>query len=74
MIGNILRSNPAPYRGFIVDVVKYQNFSALRIYSDNFEEFSEPQKGLLLEWLNSMLKVINQYTPCRLEREAHVPR
>jgi hypothetical protein len=69
-IREILYLNPAPYKGFIVDVIKYPKFHALRMYSDNFEEFSDTQKVSLLEWINKVLELINVVTPCRLEREA----
>lgn len=73
-ISQLLRTDPAPFRGFVVDVISYPGYAALRLYRDNFEEFSEYQKALLLEWLNAKLELINQTTPCAFEIEAVMPR
>lgn len=72
-IKEILHNNPAPYPGFIVDIVIYPKWYALRFYADNFEDFSESQKVSLLEWLNKQLELINAIVPCRLEKEAYLP-
>ena len=59
-VSDALRSSPAPYKGFIIDVVQYKNRTfAYRIYRANIEEFSEGQKLSLFEWLKGRLEVVS---------------
>jgi hypothetical protein len=50
-IKKIVRETRAPYRGLIVDVVEWPDYLELRVYKDNIESFSEPQKVALAEHL-----------------------
>ena len=54
-----------PYPGFIVDFVGYQDYVALRIYRDNLEDYSEPQKVSLAEWLFQLARDITEATDVR---------
>lgn len=66
-VSDILSSNKAPYSGFRVDIVEYpkQTF-AYRIYRENIEEFSDPQKLSLFEWIDGRLKAAKQLGPVGL--------
>lgn len=52
------KSTPRPYPGFIVDVVEYPGYLALRTYSDNVEDFSDPQKAILAQYMVDLEKAI----------------
>jgi hypothetical protein len=50
-IQRIVKTTKCPYRGFVVDVVEHQDYLELRVYKDNIESFSEPQKVVLADYL-----------------------
>lgn len=50
-IQKLLHTIKPPHPGFIIDVVEYDDYLALRVYRDNIERFSEPQKVALAEHL-----------------------
>lgn len=64
------RSLKAPHRGFIRDLeIGRSELPTIVIYSDNLEQFSEPQKQDLVAWLMSVLETMkSRGTPCTLEK------
>ena len=64
----------APDRKFIVDVVEYPRWLALRIYVDNFSLLSEESQVLCAEWLSGQVQKIRDLgIPCYLEKFEFVP-
>lgn len=65
-----------PYPGFIVDLVEYdeRGYLALRVYRDNVESFSTPQKVALAEYLYQLRDAIRQcHVKCHIEGAEHAP-
>lgn len=60
-IKKIFHTMRPPFPGFIVDMVEYRdsNELALRVYRDNVESFSQPQKVALAEYLYQLRDAIN---------------
>lgn len=54
-----------PLPGFIVDVVEYpeRKYLALRVYRDNVESFSDPQKITLATWLYQVRDAMRETGP-----------
>jgi len=50
-VRRIFKTTKCPYRGFVVDMVEHDDYLELRVYKDNIESFSEPQKLGLSEYL-----------------------
>lgn len=48
----------APYKGFIMDVVEYKDYLALRFYRDNVNSFSDPKKVELAQHLVNLQNFI----------------
>lgn len=62
-----------PYPGFIVDAVEYPDYLALRVYKDNVESFSEPQKVALAEYLFKLQNAIRSECNCHIEGVEDAP-
>lgn len=63
-------------RGLIIDMVEYpeRKYLALRVYRDNIESFSEPQKLQIAELLYSVRDAISDTgTNCYIEGVEHAP-
>lgn len=59
----IIHSTPAPYPGINFDVVEYEeikNLMFLRFYADNLYSFSDSQLESIAEWMNKLLKRLNE--------------
>jgi hypothetical protein len=63
----------APYKGFVFNVAEYEGYLTLRLYRDNYEEFSEDQKVALGIWISDLMVSIRAITPCYLEVFENVP-
>lgn len=74
---SIFLSKEAPYKGVIVDIVEYpQDTYALRMYNDNIESYSDPQKLSIFEWIKERLETIEALLPhvtIGLQVEQEVP-
>lgn len=66
-VKRIFKTIKAPYPNFIVDIVEYPDYLALRIYKDNIESFSEPQKVALAEYLYKLRDAIRSEVNCHFE-------
>jgi hypothetical protein len=72
-VQKIFKTMKAPFPGFIVDAVEYQDYLALRFYRPNVEEFSEPQKVALAEYLFRLRDAIRSEVKCHLEGVTNAP-
>ena len=55
VLQEIVKNGKAPYSKFIIDIVEYPGWWALRLYRDNIESYSENQKVALFEYVNGLL-------------------
>lgn len=62
-IRKIVNEMKAPYPGFVFDIVEYPSYLAIRFYKENIEEFSEPQKISIAEWLFQLRDAIRTVEP-----------
>jgi hypothetical protein len=69
----IFKSIKSPVNGFIVDVVEYPDYLALRVYRDNVESFSEPQKLACAEYLYLLRDSLNTVVKCHIEGVEDAP-
>ncbi|QIN94110.1 hypothetical protein PP459_gp123 [Streptomyces phage Wakanda] len=72
-VQKIFKAMKAPYQGFIVDIVEYPDYLALRVYKDNIESFSEPQKVALAEYLYRLRDAIKSEVNCHIEGVTNAP-
>ena len=72
-VQRIFKSMKSPYPGFIVDIVEYPDYLALRVYRDNVESFSEPRKVQLAEYLYSLRDTIRSEVNCHIEGVEDAP-
>lgn len=56
-IKELISLRPAPFHGMVYDLVEYGTYHTIRLYRDNFEEFSESQRLALSEWLSDIIKI-----------------
>ena len=53
---------------FLMDVVKYPEFLALRLYEDNFLQFEGSKKEMVIDYVNKVKTLIESYgVRCELE-------
>lgn len=50
-VQRIFKTTKAPYPRFVVDAVEHEDYLELRVYKENIESFSEPQKVDLAGYL-----------------------
>jgi hypothetical protein len=72
-VQRIFKQMNAPFPGFIVDIVEYPDYMALRTYKDNVESFSEAQKVALAEYLYKLRDAIRSEVKCHLEGVEDAP-
>lgn len=73
-VREVFQQMKRPYPGFIVDLVEYPSHLALRVYFDNVESFSEPQKLVIAEWLYQLADTINALgVKCDIEGVTNSP-
>lgn len=66
-VRKIFKTMAAPYPNFIVDVVEYPDYLALRVYRNNIESFSEGAKVGLAEYLFKLRDAIRSECNCHIE-------
>lgn len=69
-VKKVFKTIRPPYPGFVVDMVEYEESGelALRVYRDNVESFSQPQKVACAEYLYQLRDAIRQCgVKCHIE-------
>jgi hypothetical protein len=57
-----------PSNKLLMDIVKYPEFLAIRLYEDNFIQFDGVKKELVIDYVTKVKKVIESYgVRCELE-------
>lgn len=72
-VQKVFKSMRPPYQGFVVDIVEYPDYLALRVYKDNIESFSESQKVALAEYLYNLRDAIRSEVNCHIEGVTNAP-
>ena len=63
-----LRGITKPANNLQMDVVKYPEFLALRLYEDNFIQFEGTKKEMVIDYVSKVKKMIESYgVRCELE-------
>ena len=63
-----VRDIKPPVKGLILDVRARPNYLALTVYESNIMEYSETQRGAIMDYLLLVRKLIQSYgTPCEIE-------
>lgn len=63
-----LREIKRPVSDLQMDVVKYPDFLALRLYEDNFIQYQGIQKEMVIDYVGKVKKLIESYgVRCELE-------
>ena len=67
-VWQILTTEKPPHPGLKFQPVEYQDYLNIRLFLDNFAEFSEPQRQDLAVWIGSLVqKIRDTGIPCYLE-------
>lgn len=67
-VQRIFKTTKQPFRGLVVDLVEHQDYLELRVYKDNIESFSEPQKVALADYLYKVRDAIRLTgTKCHIQ-------
>ncbi|WMI33549.1 hypothetical protein SEA_PHREDRICK_179 [Streptomyces phage Phredrick] len=72
-VQKVFKTIKPPYPNFIVDMVEYQDYLALRVYKDNIESFSDNQKVALAEYLYQLRDAIRSECKCHIEGVENEP-
>ncbi|QZE11517.1 hypothetical protein SEA_JADA_177 [Streptomyces phage Jada] len=72
-VQKVFKTIKPPYPNFIVDMVEYQDYLALRVYKDNIESFSDNQKVALAEYLYRLRDAIRSECKCHIEGVENEP-
>lgn len=72
-VKKIFKGTKPPYPNFIVDLVEYEDYLALRVYRDNIESFSEAQKLACAEYLYKIRDAIRSEVKCHIEGVTDAP-
>lgn len=61
-VQRVFKTIKSPYPGLVVDMVEFpkRNYLALRVYKDNLESFSDPQKVSIAEYLYQLRDAVRQ--------------
>jgi hypothetical protein len=63
-----VRSITKPSNKLMMDIVKYPEFLALRLYEDNFIQFEGLKKEMVIDYVSKVKKLIESYgVRCELE-------
>jgi len=63
-----VRSITKPSNKLMMDIVKYPEFLALRLYEDNFIQFEGLKKEMVIDYVGKVKKLIESYgVRCELE-------
>ena len=67
-MSDAIRGLQKPVTGLQMDIVKYPEFLCLRLYEDNFIQFTGNKKEMVIDYLEKVKKVIESYgVRCELE-------
>lgn len=73
-IMGILMTSVPPHRGLEFQPIDYGDRIGIRLFTDNFEEFSVPQQQDLALWIFSLAqKIWDLGVPVEIERIDHPP-
>ena len=68
VMADAVRGIKRPVTGLQMDIVKYPEFLCLRLYEDNFIQFTGNKKEMVIDYLGKVKKVIESYgVRCELE-------
>lgn len=57
-----------PVPGLQMDIVKFPEFLALRLYEDNFKQYNDSQRMRVIDYVEMVKKIIESYgVRCELE-------
>jgi hypothetical protein len=63
-----VREIPKPTYDLLIDIVMYPEFLAIRLYEDNFLQFSGNKKEMVIDYVSKVKKLIESYgVRCELE-------
>lgn len=63
-----VREIPKPTYDLLMDIVMYPEFLAIRLYEDNFLQFSGNKKEMVIDYVSKVKKLIESYgVRCELE-------
>jgi hypothetical protein len=63
-----IRNIVKPSNKLLMDIVKYPEFLAIRLYEDNFIQFDGVKKELVIDYVSKVKRVIESYgVRCELE-------
>jgi hypothetical protein len=63
-----IREIKSPVFGLLMDIVKYPDFLAIRLYEDNFLQFEGTKKEMVIDYVSKIKKVLESYgVRCELE-------
>ena len=67
IVSAALDSVPCPASGVIIDVVEFEpGYFAYRMYRDNIEDYSDPMKSSIFEWIKDRAKVAMDLGNCQV--------
>ena len=63
-----IRNIVKPSNKLLMDIVKYPEFLAIRLYEDNFIQFDGSKKEMVIDYVSKVKKLIESYgVRCELE-------
>ena len=63
-----IRNIVKPSNKLLMDIVKYPEFLAIRLYEDNFIQFNGSKKEMVIDYVGKVKKLIESYgVRCELE-------
>jgi hypothetical protein len=63
-----IRNITKPSNKLLLDIVKYPEFLAIRLYEDNFIQFDGLKKEMVIDYVSKVKKIIESYgVRCELE-------
>lgn len=72
-IWSILKASVPPHRGFMFQPIECDGYIGLRVFLDNFADFSRPQQEDLALWIGSLCQQVRDLgTPCYIEGAENV--
>ena len=67
-MANKIRELKKPSSKLLMDIVKYPEFLAIRLYEDNFLQFTGIDKEMVIDYVGKVKKLIESYgVRCELE-------
>jgi hypothetical protein len=63
-----IREIKPPVFGLLMDIVKYPDFLAIRLYEDNFLQFEGTKKEMVIDYVSRVKRTLESYgVRCELE-------